>query len=140
MHLAQRYNMLWFNLCQILLRCSPNTLEVRDFARCQWSVQVTVRVNIDGIDSSVHISCLVKNNHMVHFLVNSDTTETKTFRELQRKRSRRAFLSCSNFPVMLKSSTYAATKEYAGPRASVENHQTVGSVLVPRPPIDVKNQ
>ena len=50
----------------------------------------------------------------------------------QRNRSRRAFLSCSNFcprmPVMMESSTYAATRAYVVPRFSVEKHKTVGSV------------
>ena len=59
---------------------------------------------------------------------------TFNFHEPQRKRSRRAFLCCSNFgpgmPVTMKSPTYAASRAYVIPRPSVEKHQTVGSVRV----------
>ena len=46
--------MRWSSLCHIPLHCSltPHTSEIRDLAGCQGWVQVTVCVNIDGLDSA----------------------------------------------------------------------------------------
>ena len=83
--LAQRCRMLWPSLlCHFALHCSPHTSDIREFASCQGSVQVTVCVNIDGIDSAVHIKTFGQE-------------QSCTLHEPQRNRSRRASLSWSNF-------------------------------------------
>ena len=77
LHYAQRSRTLGSSLYHFPLYCSSHTSEIRDFARCRGSIKVTMCFNIEGIDSAVHVGRLVKNNRMVHFLVNSDT-QTKT--------------------------------------------------------------
>ena len=69
--------MLWSRLSHPLKNI-PHTSNVRNVSRGSRTTQVTVHVNIDGIDSAVHIRRLVKNNHVVHFFVNLKTTKSNT--------------------------------------------------------------
>ena len=70
--------MLWFRLSHLPLQCTPYTTKLCDFSRRQRTIQVTVRVNIDVVHSAVYIRRLVKNNHVVHLFVNSNTAKTQT--------------------------------------------------------------
>ena len=102
-------------------------------------------VNTDGTDSAVHTQRSVKNNRMVHFLSNMATqTQTGSCPSIPTDSFAKSTLELFKFLSKNASGSEIAkvrpTIAYVVPRPSVEKHQTVGSVLVLRPPTDVKRQ
>ena len=110
--------MLWSSLHHFPLHCSPHTSEIRDFASCQGSVQVTVSTLMELIP-------LFTQDVRSRTIVWSTFLRTRPRKpklglvhESQRTRSRKAPLSCSNFfprmPVVLESPKYASNQSVRG--------------------------
>ena len=133
--------MLWSSLCHFPLHCSPTHLGDSRFRQNAMGRSKSRCVTLMGLIPMFTWEVCQEQSHgpLSCEREHHSTPKLCTYHELQRKRSPRAFMSCSKFsprtPVMMTSAAYAATRVHVVPRPSVEERQTLGSIRVLRPPI-----